>query len=656
MSILTAPSNQKIECGHVVCQSCWDDALVEVGQGESKVSAGLKLELKKCCGLTFGICLDKWDREDVLPVRRMRIMLVSDVKMQLPKQGHDLGCAGVSSEFGPMCWWSYFDVNKMVHDALENTLLSREEAKKIGLKISGGGDVQVELSSENSFAVGFPGYPEGRHHKRVVEKLDPEASASETTNILFRGKGMGSCFDKVENKYLPLPTKLATGVRIDGEPAFGSDTSRSIACSRCGRFHSEDSVAKFGKEVQELLEEALEEPRIGSFCCAMTGGACDSRITEQCTLYVKVKEKIDASAHSPSAKAAANSPRSLADSPSSPKKKRKTFRPVPMKFCVRKPARKSKDDGGLQDSLFESLSGTDALKGVCEIKDLRHYQIVYQDLGKDEQGAVLGEVADAGKTLKPNGSLIRDLAELCEKLYDRHVDEGCWHTVFETTTSLVTNALCRLFAAKKGRKRMYALFSDADVWELLKEVKGDGPVALSLAERDPFHSDTGDAYDAASKCGGLHFRAVATDTKKRQRTEAPAAFADAMAHILAPAKGKKGDHKSGVGEIREAGIQFQQLAEKMKAHGIWPAALSSIAIAAIKTKTVGRMGTETKAKLAKAAIYAWMQAINAVDWEAAEDQGRLGEERRAFWEEHFYFPPEGENWESPFRGGPPPPP
>ena len=66
----------------------------------------------------------------------------------------------------------------------------------------------------------------------------------------------------------------------------------------------------------------------------------------------------------------------------------------------------------------------------------------------------------------------------------------------------------------------------------------------------------------------------------------------------------------------------------------------------IHCKTLGRMATPAKAKLATNSMFEWRQSILDTFWDENEDLGVL---RRQIWEENFDWTTAGVDFESPFR-------
>ena len=62
------------ECGHAVCNECWEDALDAVNG--SRTSPDTQRIMKKCCGLALHVCFSKFPHKVVVPPRQGAVHLV----------------------------------------------------------------------------------------------------------------------------------------------------------------------------------------------------------------------------------------------------------------------------------------------------------------------------------------------------------------------------------------------------------------------------------------------------------------------------------------------------------------------------------------------------------------------------------------------------
>ncbi len=125
-----------------------------------------------------------------------------------------------------------------------------------------------------------------------------------------------------------------------------------------------------------------------------------------------------------------------------------------------------------------------------------------------------------------------------------------------------------------------------------------------------------------------------------------------MAHILKPYKGGRDQHKDTAAEQKRAGFEWAEICELLEKHKLWPERWTSVIKTAVKQKTLGRMATPAKARLATNSMFEWRRTIMETVWDEDQDLGVL---RRQIWEGNFDWTPAGEDFEKPFRFPPSPP-
>ena len=371
---------------------------------------------------------------------------------------------------------------------------------------------------------------------------------------------------------------------------------------------------------------------------------CNPRIVEQVTLYAHLRTLS-------SDLASSEAQSSSLDRSSSALKK--TLRaPFHVLWNVRRPVRASDGKGtDLPESEFVSDSGTTSWTTKLHMPDLRRYRPFWIRLSQEEQEQLRKEWGKSKDWCPPNGHLVSILADLCDETYlEKSLTKGDWHDPMEEDDK-TTNALCRLFLAKGSRRAMTIVFNDEDVYQFLEPMKAGSTCDVGLAKRDPHHNDLGDQYKLARECGGLHFKVCENDTKRRCRPTGDA-FSKAVAHILKPYKGGREHHKDTAAEQKRAGFDWAEICELLDKHNLWPERWTSVIKTAVKQKTLGRMATPAKAKLATNSMFEWRQSILDTFWDENEDLGVL---RRQIWEENFDWTTAGVDFERPFRFPPSPP-
>ena len=101
---------------------------------------------------------------------------------------------------------------------------------------------------------------------------------------------------------------------------------------------------------------------------------------------------------------------------------------------------------------------------------------------------------------------------------------------------------------------------------------------------------------------GIIIKVWENDTKRRCRP-AGDAFSKALAHILKPCRGAREHHKDTAAEQQRAGVDWAEICELLDKHNLWPERWTSVVKTAVKQKTLGRMATTAKVKLATNSMF-----------------------------------------------------
>jgi len=456
------------ECGHKVCGNCWVEAVLAVE--EARTDKKLKGKMLSCCGLDFRVCLKKWPLDDVVPVRQSQVALTSVLNRNLPSKDRIFMCTRKIT-WRPQFQLDFDTILKGVRKVAPGSITAFA-AQKIRLKRPKHSSGSVELQMVQVGAA-FYDYPPAREHPKAANVLDKHMPDHELTYAITRSDGLDSFFDTDTGTYLPLPKKNAVESRIAGEPAFKDDGSPAVACSKCGRFITQKQVTsavsrgRNSIEVKQLFQLAMDDPRIGVFCCSMMGASCKENIVQMSTLLVKVQAKpMSATAHVPPAKsrqaAAAKSsagPEKSSAGPPAPVKIEVVIR-APVCFAERK-------KGGaelLPNEMFSSASKTTIIKpATITIHPLHLYRPFYENLTSE----ALENLGDHEP--EPPGKLWELIADACHAAYRTHLTSGTWHAPKDDAGD--QSKLCRLFLGPYTKVAMVPVWNEDDIVEIITDIK-----------------------------------------------------------------------------------------------------------------------------------------------------------------------------------------
>ena len=658
------------KCRHRVCQGCWDQARDSIEEGP--ISKKLEERMSECCGLSRRVCLKEWKREDLTPVRVVELYVVAELKTNVPKENKSLHL-GTWTKPGKHPRIGYTSLQRVASAAIERELplISRDQARDIGIKPLSKGSEDVKIQFAGKMCVGFPGYHDNRRHPKTLEVIDPTQTDYATTNRLFRTEGLGSLFDTKTQQYLPL--EIAAGdSRIRGEAPFLDDGGACVACDRCGKWFNEGALNKLkcGAEAKKLFNTALEEPSIGVFCCAMSkqGAKCNPNIVEKCSVYLQTKAVTVAKRSAPVKATDAQKGAGSAV-------KKKGGGPVKVEVRFRGPvvlAKPPKNGEALPSSKYASGAGTEIFKITRLANDLRCYRPFFGELSAEEQEEVeqqceLKRKGDAGEdgshdddesanelTAReeeyPDGALVRDFAEMCDLVYSNEYkkeDSNSWHRPQDEQEGSAPNRLCRVFVGQPKRQPLTPVFSDQDVYDFLQPLLKNGKVDVALAKRDPFDNDSGDKYDLASKCDGLEYGVGWQEPSRGQELD------DAMAHILDWRRGTKAKHSQEKQAQMKASFEWNQLACMIEEWQLWPVAYGKDTRVLIKQMTLGRINRSAAvAQRASASLFKWRATMQEAKHKLQQLESNLvglGDARKSLWKEMFPWTEDSGDWNEPFR-------
>ena len=236
-------------CGHLVCDTC-------VAQAKN---GNPGLDCAQCqCALDKDVCLRRWRHSKVVPARVVAIIFVAQLKTNLPRTNFSyLAYTAPPEAFRGKMVVSFAAMAAFVAKIVARGM-PRDAAERIQLKGTRGTNstAALKVAAEPKMAVGFPGYPDNRRHPKTLQWLTAQHNASQITDIMFRGSGFDSFWDTQTRQYLPLPLDTVPGARVQGEPPYRDDGTPSVACSCCGRWWSQRSIAKIPSAPQ-LFQKAL---------------------------------------------------------------------------------------------------------------------------------------------------------------------------------------------------------------------------------------------------------------------------------------------------------------------------------------------------------------------------------------------------------------